>query len=64
MLSNVHRQINKQTDRQTSTTKNITSFAKEVIKGFVRKQQNSAKRASYTTKSRCKKKWLACDHLM
>ena len=34
-LSNVHRQTNKQTDRQTdkltNATKNITSFAKEVI---------------------------------
>ena len=35
-LSNVHRQTNRQTDRQTdkltNATKNITSFAKEVIK--------------------------------
>ena len=32
-LSNVvHRQTNKQTDKLTNTTKNITSFAKEVIR--------------------------------
>ena len=31
-LSNVfHRQTNKQTDKLTNATKNITSFAKEVI---------------------------------
>ena len=31
-LSNVHRQTDRQTDKLTNATKNITSFAKEVIK--------------------------------
>ena len=34
-LSNVvHRQTDRQTDRQTNATKNITSFAKEVKRGY------------------------------
>ena len=41
MLS-TDRQTDRQTDKLTNATKNITSFAKEVIRSFTQKQLNVA----------------------
>ena len=45
-LSNVvHRQTDRQTDKLTNATKNITSFAKEVITSYKEEKINSPKTA-------------------